>query len=53
MCDEPKLPDVLAPGLRIVFCSAAAGTVSPSPAAGWNWEKYKHWRRMLADAAND
>jgi TDG/mug DNA glycosylase family protein len=22
---------------------------SPSPTAGWNWEKHKHWWRMLAD----
>jgi double-stranded uracil-DNA glycosylase len=24
---------------------------SPSPTAGWNWEKHKHWWRMLADEA--
>ena len=24
---------------------------SPSPTAGWNWEKNKHWWRMLAEAA--
>jgi double-stranded uracil-DNA glycosylase len=24
---------------------------SPSPTAGWNWERNAHWWRMLADAA--
>jgi TDG/mug DNA glycosylase family protein len=24
---------------------------SPSPTAGWNWERNKHWWRMLADEA--
>jgi double-stranded uracil-DNA glycosylase len=24
---------------------------SPSPTAGWNWEKHKYWWRMLADEA--
>jgi TDG/mug DNA glycosylase family protein len=24
---------------------------SPSPTAGWNWDRNKHWWRMLADAA--
>ena len=26
---------------------------SPSPAAGWNWDRHKHWWRALADAAKD
>jgi double-stranded uracil-DNA glycosylase len=26
---------------------------SPSPTAGWNWDKYSHWWRELADAAKD
>jgi double-stranded uracil-DNA glycosylase len=26
---------------------------SPSPTAGWNWERHKHWWGMLADEARD
>ena len=26
---------------------------SPSPTAGWNWERNKHWWRMLADEASE
>jgi double-stranded uracil-DNA glycosylase len=26
---------------------------SPSPTAGWNWERHKHWWRTLADEARD
>jgi double-stranded uracil-DNA glycosylase len=26
---------------------------SPSPTAGWNWARHKHWWRMLADEARD
>jgi TDG/mug DNA glycosylase family protein len=26
---------------------------SPSPTAGWNWEKHKHWWRMLSEEARD
>jgi TDG/mug DNA glycosylase family protein len=26
---------------------------SPSPAAGWNWDRHKHWWRTLADKARD
>src|SRR5260370_41573616 len=26
---------------------------SPSPTAGWNWEKHEHWWRRLAEAARD
>jgi TDG/mug DNA glycosylase family protein len=26
---------------------------SPSPAAGWNWERHKRWWRTLADAAKE
>jgi TDG/mug DNA glycosylase family protein len=26
---------------------------SPSPTAGWNWEKNKHWWKALAEAASD
>jgi double-stranded uracil-DNA glycosylase len=26
---------------------------SPSPTAGWNWERHKHWWRTLADAARE
>jgi TDG/mug DNA glycosylase family protein len=24
---------------------------SPSPTAGWNWDRHKHWWRMLAEAS--
>jgi TDG/mug DNA glycosylase family protein len=26
---------------------------SPSPAAGWNWDRHKHWWRTLANEARD
>jgi double-stranded uracil-DNA glycosylase len=26
---------------------------SPSPTAGWNWDRHKHWWRMLADEVTE
>jgi TDG/mug DNA glycosylase family protein len=46
--DNHILPDVLKPGLRIVFCGTAAGTVSAARGAYYAHPQNKFWR-TLAD----
>ncbi len=41
---DPVLPDVLRPGLRIVFCGTAAGTVSARRGAYYAHPQNKFWR---------
>jgi double-stranded uracil-DNA glycosylase len=43
---EPVLPDVLAPGLRIVFCGTAAGTVSARRGAYYAHPQNRFWRTL-------
>ena len=45
---KPVLPDVLRPGLKVVFCGTAAGTVSA--ARGWYYAhpQNKFWRALHA-----
>ncbi len=42
------LPDVLAPGLRIVFCGTAAGAVSAARGAYYAHPQNKFWRALHA-----
>lgn len=42
------LPDVLAPGLRIVFCGTAAGTVSARRGAYYAHPQNRFWRTLFA-----
>jgi len=42
------LPDVLRPGLRIVFCGTAAGTVSAARGAYYAHPQNKFWRVLYA-----
>jgi double-stranded uracil-DNA glycosylase len=44
----PVLPDVLRPGLRIVFCGSAAGTVSAARGAYYAHPQNKFWRTLFA-----
>ncbi len=41
---EPVLPDVLKPGLKIVFCGTAVGTVSAKRGAYYAHPQNKFWR---------
>jgi TDG/mug DNA glycosylase family protein len=41
---EPVLPDLLKPGLKIVFCGTAAGTVSARRGAYYAHPQNKFWR---------
>lgn len=41
------LPDVLAPGLRIVFCGSAAGTVSAQRGAYYAHPQNRFWRTLF------
>ena len=40
------LPDVLAPGLRVVFCGTAAGTVSAARGAYYAHPQNRFWRTL-------
>jgi len=42
------LPDVLRPGLKIVFCGTAAGTVSAARGAYYAHPQNKFWRALFA-----
>jgi len=44
----PILPDVLAPGLRVVFCGTAAGTVSAARGCYYAHPQNKFWRTLHA-----
>ncbi len=46
MATRPILPDVLAPGLRIVFCGTAAGTVSARRGHYYAHPQNKFWRTL-------
>jgi len=41
------LPDVLKPGLRVVFCGTAAGTVSAARGAYYAHPQNKFWRALF------
>jgi double-stranded uracil-DNA glycosylase len=41
---DPVLPDMLKPGLRLVFCGTAAGTVSAQCGAYYAHPQNKFWR---------
>ncbi len=41
---DPVLPDMLKPGLRLVFCGTAAGTVSAARGAYYAHPQNKFWR---------
>jgi TDG/mug DNA glycosylase family protein len=43
---EPILPDVLAPGLKVVFCGSAAGTASARRGAYYAHPQNKFWRAL-------
>jgi len=45
---EPVLPDVLRPGLRIIFCGSAVGTVSAKRGAYYAHPQNKFWRTLHA-----
>jgi double-stranded uracil-DNA glycosylase len=47
--EDPILPDVLAPGLRIVFCGTAAGSESARQRAYYAHPQNRFWR-ALAEA---
>jgi TDG/mug DNA glycosylase family protein len=44
MESDPVLPDLLKPGLRLVFCGTAAGTVSAARGAYYAHPQNKFWR---------
>ena len=48
MAETPILPDVLAPGLRLVFCGTAAGTVSAARRCYYAHPQNKFWRTLYA-----
>ena len=49
MAETPQvLPDVLCPGLKIVFCGTAAGTVSAARGAYYAHPQNKFWRVLFA-----
>lgn len=43
---DPVLPDMLKPGLRLVFCGTAAGTVSAARGAYYAHPQNKFWRAL-------
>lgn len=50
---EPVLPDILRPGLRIVFCGSAAGTVSAQKGAYYAHPQNKFWNTLHAVGLTD
>jgi TDG/mug DNA glycosylase family protein len=48
MAERPILPDVLAPGLRVVFCGTAAGAVSAARGCYYAHPHNKFWRVLFA-----
>ncbi len=44
----PVLPDLLRPGLRLVFCGTAAGTVSARAGQYYAHKQNKFWRTLQA-----
>ena len=47
MLKAPILPDVLAPGLRVVFCGTAAGAVSAARGCYYAHPHNKFWRALF------
>ena len=45
---SPLLPDLLRPGLRIVFCGTAAGTVSAARGAYYAHSQNRFWSALYA-----
>ncbi len=45
---EPVLPDLLQPGLRVVFCGTAAGTMSAAKGQYYAHPQNKFWRTLHA-----
>jgi TDG/mug DNA glycosylase family protein len=45
---EPVLPDLLQPGLRVVFCGTAAGTMSAAKRQYYAHPQNKFWRTLHA-----
>jgi TDG/mug DNA glycosylase family protein len=45
---QPVLPDVLRPGLKVVFCGTAAGTVSAARGCYYAHPQNKFWRALHA-----
>ena len=43
---DPVLPDLLEPGLKLVFCGTAAGTVSAQRGAYYAHPQNKFWRAL-------
>ncbi|HEX4293048.1 MAG TPA: mismatch-specific DNA-glycosylase [Rhizomicrobium sp.] len=43
---EPVLPDLLQPGLRLVFCGTAAGTMSAAKGQYYAHPQNKFWRTL-------
>ena len=48
MPTTPILPDVLAPGLKLVFCGTAAGAVSAARGCYYAHPHNKFWRTLFA-----
>ena len=48
MAEKPILPDVLAPGLKLVFCGTAAGTVSAARRCYYAHPQNKFWRTLYS-----
>ena len=48
MAETPILPDVLAPGLKLVFCGTAAGTVSAARRCYYAHPQNRFWRALHA-----
>jgi TDG/mug DNA glycosylase family protein len=44
----PVLPDLLRPGLRIVFCGTAAGTVSAARGVYYAHPQNRFWSALYA-----
>ena len=47
LCDRPILPDVLRPGLRLVFCGTAAGKRSAQEGAYYAHPGNMFWRALF------
>ena len=45
---DPVLPDLVRPGLRIVFCGTAAGTVSAARGAYYAHPQNRFWAALCA-----
>ncbi len=48
MLETPILPDVLPPGLKVVFCGTAAGAVSAARGCYYAHPQNRFWRALFA-----